>query len=418
MRTGISPLFLLQYGMHASSINPINSVDKWQQHLTIKLPTTKLGSIWVHACSVGEVGSVVPLIQALLSQTETNHIHLTVVTATGFAHAERLLGKQISISFLPWDLPGAMSRFVNALQPSLLLLAETEFWPGMLAACKRKHIPVIGINTRISDRSFPRYQSSRWLWKRWLKPVSLFLVQSDIDGARLVAMGVAPSKIKACGNLKYAISTPDVNSRRLREQVDITGRRPILLVASTHQGEDERILKLWPQWHATCPELLMLMVPRHPARFDNVAELISSYGYNLGRWSAGDSSHPGADIVLIDGMGVLGGLYSIADIVIIAGSLEPIGGHNPLEAAICGRGVVTGPHVQNFRQIMNEMQQSSAAMIARDDQELENTVTRLLHHPEELTALHASAALFMQDRAHALEQILKAIDPYLPATDV
>jgi len=397
--------------MHEAITTPISTSEKWRQHFTMTLPTTRPGCIWVHACSVGEVASVAPLIHALLEQGHI--IHLTVVTATGFAHAHRLLGKHISISFLPWDLPGTMARFIARLQPALLLLNETEFWPGMLAACKRSDIPVIGINTRISDRSFPRYQASRWLWQRWLKPISLFLAQSDTDAERLVAIGVPETRVKTCGNLKYAITAPDVDSSRLREQVDATGRRPILLIASTHQGEDERILKLWEQWHAVCPDLLMLIVPRHPERFNSVASAILARGHSLSRWSDGPA-RSAANIVLVDAMGVLGGLYCIADIVVVAGSLEPIGGHNPLEAAVCGRGVITGPHTQNFRQIMTEMQQANAAIITRDDHELEAAITRLLHHPEELKRLHASAALFMQDKGHALEQMLMEINPYLP----
>jgi len=397
--------------MQAGIPTPISIAEKWRQHFTLTLPATRVGCIWVHACSVGEVASVAPLIHALLNQGHT--IHLSVVTTTGFAHAHRLLGKRITISFLPWDLPGTMARFVNRLQPALLLLAETEFWPGMLAACKDKEIAVIGINTRISDRSFPRYKASRWLWQRWLKPVTLFLAQSDTDRARLVAIGVPAAHVKTCGNLKYAITIPNVDSSQLREKADLTGRRPILLVASTHQGEDERILNLWEQWHAACPDLLMLLVPRHPERFNAVAELIRTRGHSLSRWSD-ETTHATADVVLVDAMGILGGLYCIADIVIIAGSLEPVGGHNPLEAAVCGRGVVTGPYTQNFRQIMIEMEQANAAIVAQNDQELAAAVTRLLHHPQELKQLHASAALFMQDKGHALEQMLEAIKPYLP----
>jgi len=390
---------------------------KWRQHLAIDAPQAQPGCIWIHACSVGEVGSVAALIRMLL---DLGHIvHLTVVTATGFAHARRLLGNKISLSFLPWDIPFAMSRMIGALGPSLLLLAETEFWPGMLSACKKQAIPVIGINTRISDRSFPRYRATRMLWKRWLASVTLFLAQSETDAQRLAVMGVAPENIKVAGNLKYAVETPSVDCNALRARLDSSSSRPILLVASTHNGEDERILDMFPVWHAACPELLVLMVPRHPERFDQAAAMIEQRGHKLSRWSqleehdAGGHKH---DIVLVDAMGMLAGLYAIADIVIIAGSLENIGGHNPLEAAICGRGVVTGPHVQNFRDIMTAMQQAEAAIVSRDDHELESAVTRLITHPDELTSLHANAALFIQDRAHVLDRMLAAIRPWLPET--
>jgi len=387
---------------------------KWRQHLTIDLPPARPGCIWVHACSVGEVGSVTPLIRALLEQGSA--VHLSVVTATGFAHADRLLGNSISLSFLPWDLPTAMMRLVRSLKPSLLLLAETEFWPGMLSSCKKQDIPIIGINTRISDHSFPRYKASRWLWKRWLEPVSLFLPQSQTDAERLIAMGVASDKIEVAGNLKYALKTPEVDSRALRKKLDTSSSRPVLLIASTHEGEDSRLLDMWPAWHAICPELLTVIVPRHPERFDQVAALIRERGYKLSRWSelhGHDAVRHDADIVLIDSMGVLTGLYTVADVVIVAGSLENIGGHNPLEAAICGRGVVTGPYVQNFRDIMAGMQQSEATIVSHNDSELEAAITRLLSHPDELRHLNASAALFIQDRAQILDHVLAAIKPWL-----
>jgi len=390
---------------------------KWCQHLTIDLPRVQPGSIWVHACSVGEVGSVAPLIRALLDLD--HRVHLSVVTATGFAHARRLLGDSISLSFLPWDIPFAMARMVNALAPSLLLLAETEFWPGMLTACKKQGVPVIGINTRISDRSFPRYQATRVLWKRWLAPVTLFLPQSDTDAERLISMGVAAEKIQVTGNLKYAVDAPTVDCSAVRARLDGSSSRPILLVASTHSGEDERILAMLPAWHAACPELLLVMVPRHPERFDQVAAMIEQHGHTLARWSqlqTRDTSCLDHHIVLVDAMGMLAGLYAIADIVIIAGSLVDIGGHNPLEAAICGRGVVTGPYVQNFREIMADMQQAEAAIISRDDDELAAVVSRLIEYPDELTSLHANAALFIQDRAHVLDRMLAAIEPWLPDT--
>jgi len=402
--------------MHASD-NITRDPDrpvKWRQHLTLDLPPVRAGCVWVHACSVGEVGSITPLIQALLMLG--HDVHLTVVTATGFAHAHRLLGKTVSCSFLPWDFPFAMARMIRVLRPSLLLLAETEFWPGMLSACKRQHIPVVGINTRISDRSFPRYKATRALWKYWLAPVALFLPQSDIDAERLIAMGVDTERVRVTGNLKYAVNAPKLDSAALRSRLDSSGTRPILLIASTHAGEDERILDMYPAWHAACPDMLMVMVPRHPERFEQVAALITQRGYRLARWSQPaelqDTRHH-SDIVLLDAMGVLTGLYSIADAVIIAGSLADIGGHNPLEAAICGRGVVSGPYVQNFREIMREMQQAEAAVICRDDRDMEAAVTRLLCHPDELRGLNASASLFIQDRSQVLEHILDAIKPWL-----
>jgi 3-deoxy-D-manno-octulosonic-acid transferase len=359
---------------------------------------------------VGEVASVVPLIKRL--QSEGHPIHLTVVTATGFSHAQRLLNG-VTISYLPWDIPGAMFRLIKKLDPALLLLTETEFWPGMLKACGKLNIPVIGINTRISDRSFPGYLRSSFLWRRWLKPVSLFLAQSALDAERLIAIGVDADKVRVAGNMKYAINPPEVEATLLRQKLDASESRPILIVASTHDNEESRILDMLPKWLALKPDLLTVMIPRHPRRFDAVAEQIRQRGYHLSRWSMLDTEKP-EQLLLVDAMGVLSGLYAIADLVIIGGSLAEIGGHNPLEAAICGRGVVTGPHVQNFRAIMDDMAQNNAAILARNDHELCEAISRLISRPDELKELHAQASTFMADRTMVLSRILEAIKPWMP----
>jgi len=383
---------------------------KWRQHLTLDMPAPGTRPVWIHACSVGEVGSVAPLARELIARGLP--VHLTVVTRTGYAHASKLLGEHATISWLPWDIPGLMARFVRRLKPRLLLLTETEFWPGMLAACRRRKVPVIGVNTRISDRSFPRYRATRGLWRRWLAPVSLFLAQSELDAERLRAMGVDESRIQVVGNLKYAVTPPDTDARALRQRLDATEQRPILLAASTHEGEEAAILDRWPSWQRLRPDLLLALVPRHPERFDDVAELVASRGFRLARWSDHEATS-GADIVLVDAMGVLAGLHAVADLTFIGGSLVNVGGHNPLEAAICGRGVLTGPHVQNFRAIMADMRHAGAAIVTADATELDAAVRRLIAHPDELSQLHACAATFMRDRGAVLDRTLAAIAPWL-----
>jgi len=397
------------YASHSSHQQP----HKWRQHFLLDKPNPKPACIWLHACSVGEVASITPLLQHL--HTLGHSLHLTVITHTGMQHAQRSLADIASISYLPWDLPTLMQRFVNTLKPSLLLLAETEFWPGMFKACHKNGIPIIAINTRISDRSFPKYHASRYFWKRWLAPVQLFLPQSNLDAERLISMGVDADKIHVAGNLKYALQTPDIDCDALREKLDASLKRPILLLASTHHDEEKRLLSMLPEWHRLQADLLTIIVPRHPERFDHVAALINAQGLQYSRWSNIQTNQCN-QIILIDGMGILQSLYSIADIAVVAGSLANIGGHNPLEAAVCGRGVVTGPNIQNFRDIMHDMQTAGAAIVASSDNELKEAVARLLQHPHELRQLNAQAALFMQNKSQVLMSILDAIQPFLPPT--
>lgn len=385
--------------------------SKWRQHLTLDLPEVKEDIIWVHACSVGEVSSVAPLIHQLNAQGQ--HIHLTVVTATGFAHAARLFGNTISQSWLPWDLPLLMARLIAHLQPKILLLCETEFWPGMLMGCKKRQIPVLGINTRISDRSFPKYLATRALWGRWLSAVQLFLAQSDIDADRLHQMGVPASHIKAVGNLKFAVQAPAVDADQMRRRIDPSGARPILIIASTHDDEEAQILPNLNVWKHLRPDLLTLIVPRHPERFSMVAKLLQDEGMVFSCYTEPRSGEE--SVVLIDAMGVLSALYTIADIAFIGGSLVNIGGHNPLEAAICGKGVVTGPFVQNFKAVMDAMVAHDAAIVVDNAEALKTTVSNLLQHPQALKVLHDEATLFMFEQGYVLERMLHEIEPYLPA---
>ncbi|MDQ6991371.1 MAG: 3-deoxy-D-manno-octulosonic acid transferase [Mariprofundaceae bacterium] len=383
---------------------------KWSQHFLLNQPQAQKDGVWVHACSLGEVASIVPLIQHLHAQGHP--IHLTVITRTGFEHALKQVGDIATISYLPWDLPTLMRRFVQCLKPKLLLLTETEFWPGMLKACANQGVKVVGINTRISDRSFPKYYATRFFWRRWLAYVDMFLPQSDVDAERLIAMGVDASNVQVVGNLKYAVTVPKVNVQNLRQRVDASETRPIVLVASTHDDEEQRILKMWQVWHRQQPDMLLVIVPRHPERFDVVESMIANQGVSVVRWSQ-EANTQGADVLLVDAIGVLQSLYTIADIAIIGGSLVPVGGHNPLEAAVCGRGVITGPYIQNFREIMRNMQKNNAAMVVNDDEELESLVNTLLREPEQLRRLHAHAALLMQKNTQVLERVCHVVESLL-----
>ncbi len=363
---------------------------------------------------MGEVNSMVPVIRWLLDQKQK--VHLTVVTRTGMQQAMRLFESSIHVSYLPWDLPGLIARLVDHMRPRLLLLTETEFWPGMLRACEKRGIHTIGINTRISDRSFPRYMATRLLWKWWLRPIHTFLAQSSIDAERLHEIGIEKERIESVGNLKYAIKAPQADADAIRSMVDPGRSRPIIVAASTHHDEEQQLLRMWQHWRQQRPGLLMLIVPRHPERFDDVACDIESAGIGFHRWSQlqhGETSDS-ADIVLVDAMGVLQQLYTIADIAIIGGTLVPVGGHNPLEAAICGRGVVTGPNIENFHEMMHDMRLSSAAIVASGTSDLEQIICRLLRHPDELRELHAHATRFMNERTDVLERVCSAIKPWLP----
>jgi len=378
---------------------------KWRQHLALDLPHVADTPIWIHACSVGEVASVAPLIRALLQQKRA--LHLTVVTATGMQHAQRCFAKQMSMSYLPWDILGRCAKLLQHIQPCALLIAETEFWPGLLKAAKQQQVPVISINTRISDRSFPRYQKTAFYWRHVLSGIDLFLAQSDVDAQRLQKIGVQAQRIQSIGNLKYATSRPNFDMNALHRQVDPSQQRPILLLASSHDDEEQQLLSCLSAWHKQCPDLLLVIVPRHPQRFAKVASHIQTSGFSMRRWS--EQTRQPVDVLLVDAMGILTQLYALCDVAIIAGSLVDIGGHNPLEAAIWGKGVVTGPYIQNFRQIMAEMQQQGAAIVCQNKEELSTSICQLLKSKQQRMQLNRAATHMMQGKDDILQKTLQAL---------
>jgi len=390
----------------------IKTPAKWRQHLALDLPKVAPFSLWIHACSVGEVASVAPLIRALLQQKIP--LHLTVVTATGMQHAQRCFQNQVSLSYLPWDIPTRCAKLFNHIQPHALLIAETEFWPGLLKAAKKAKTPVVSINSRISDRSFPRYKKTGFYWRYVLSSIDLFLAQSDLDAQRLQKIGIDAQRIQRIGNLKYATARPKIDKRAIHQQIDPSTQRPIVLLASSHDNEEHIMLDMLATWHKQCSNMLMVIVPRHPQRFESVAQLIQDSGFSMRRWSQ-NTCEP-TDVVLVDAMGILNQLYAICDIAIIAGSLTNIGGHNPLEAAIWGKGVVTGPYIQNFRQIMVEMQQCGAAIVCQNNQELAQVVQEQLAHPHQRQQLHQAAQHMMLGKDEILQKTLNALQPFINST--
>ncbi|MDX8393592.1 MAG: 3-deoxy-D-manno-octulosonic acid transferase [Mariprofundales bacterium] len=393
--------------------------QRWRQSLGLDMPQCNnsfIPVIWLHACSVGEINAVAPLIRQLLQRK--HKLHLTLVTETGMAQAQRLFAQyddnHIGYSFLPLDFPFAFHRFVRKLKPHLLLLTETEFWPGMLAACHRQKIAIVGINSRVSDRSLPRYKRTCWLWQRWLKPVQLFLAQSELDAQRLHMIGVEKTRIKIAGNLKYAIQAPNISDTIMNNSR--SNQRTIIIAASTHEGEEKIILAALAHWQKVCADVLLVLVPRHPQRFDAVRTLVKERGFGLDCWSMGiniTTCATNTDVLLIDAMGVLPSLYPIADVVFIGGTLVDIGGHNPLEAAICGLSVCTGKYVQNFRDIMQKMQHQKAAYIADDGLAIEQHIAHLLQDTSYRQQLNSYAIEFMQAEHDVLDYYLTELEKWL-----
>jgi 3-deoxy-D-manno-octulosonic-acid transferase len=369
--------------------------------------------VWLHAVSVGEVLAVTRLVQELDAALPTHRILVSTTTRTGQALARQRFGAD-RVFYCPLDLPWAVASVMDALQPRMLILAETEFWPNLLAACFRRNVPVVVVNARISDRSWPRYLRLRALWRPFLSKLSAVLAQSDLDADRLKAIGC--SNVSVAGNLKFDVrATTEAEATRTLRQI-ASGLR-FVVAGSTLEGEEAALIAAWPALLLSQPQLAMVLAPRHPDRFAAVASLLDPSGIPWSRrsdWSARQPARlePG-HIVLLDTIGELASVYSLATVAFVGGSLVEAGGHNPLEPAQFAVPIVMGPHYVNFRAITEDLIAHDAIRIAAPDQ-LPATLIGLLADPTQAKALGARAHQVFEQQSGATARCVAAIGTLLP----
>lgn len=340
--------------------------------------------IWLHAVSVGETRAAQPLIQALLQAWPGHRLLLTCMTPTGRAAGAELLGDDPRVlqAYLPYDYPGAMSRFLDHFRPRLGVLMETEIWPNLMAAAARRQLPVVLANARLSRRSARGYARIAAVVRPALERLAAVAAQSEADANRLALLG-AP-RISICGNLKFDVSPAPAALALGETWRAALGSRPVWLAASTREGEEVLLLEVLERLQR--PELLLVLVPRHPQRFEAVARLVRERGLRLAYRSQG---LPGAEhqVWLGDSMGEMAAYYRLADLAFVGGSLLPLGGQNLIEAAACGCPVLTGPHTFNFAQASADAVAAGAARQVADAGELETVLGELLDAPAKRVAM-------------------------------
>ncbi len=366
--------------------------------------------IWVHAVSVGETRAAEPLIRALLKQYPSHQILLTHMTPTGRTTGAALFGKEARVlqSYLPYDTLSMTRRFVQEARPSLCVLMETEVWPVLIHSCHQQGVPVALINARLSEKSLRQAQRLPGLFVDTAKKITLFAAQTQADAERLHQLGA--KSVSVTGSLKFDIAPPEPMIELGAQWRKQFGQRPVLLCASTREGEE--VLLLDAYMRATLPqETLLVIVPRHPQRFEDVAQLLEQRGLDYLRRSqlGHDALSPHVHILLGDSLGEMFAYYAACDMAFIGGSLLPLGGQNLIEALSCGKPVFVGPHTFNFAQITDDAAQSGVAVRVSDADELFSQWLEWLIDQRKLQEVSASAAQFTQAHCGATEKTVRLI---------
>ena len=369
---------------------------------------------WIHAVSVGESAAAVPLVEGIHRRWPELGIVVSTITPTGARIvAERLAGTAAH-RYFPIDLPGPVRRALDAARPRFFIAIETELWPNFLRALARRRIPAMIANGRISDRSFRRYRWVRGLMRRVLADVSVFAMQTHEDARRIIALGAPPSRVVVTGNLKTDL-LPDAGeaTSAWRERLRLGADARVWIAGSTHRGEEAIVLDAFLRARTRCPDLALLLAPRHPERAGEVEELIRERGLAAARRSrlpAGGG--PGA-VVILDTVGELAALYALAEVVFVGGSLVPVGGHNVLEPAMRGKPVLVGPHMSNFREGAELLQRSGGGLVVKDGPELERELARLLEDRDLARRMGEAARQAFAGRQGAVSATLELIGRHL-----
>ncbi len=387
------------------------------ERFALTLPEFKPDGIWLHAVSVGESIAAAPVVKALQQQYPDLPITVTCMTPTGSERIQSMFGDSVQHCYLPYDLPLASRRFLQRLQPRLAIVMETELWPNHINQCTRLNIPVVLANGRLSERSARGYGRFPKLVAPMLKQISALAVQSAIEAQRFIELGARAETVKVTGSIKYdqqvAEGLPE-QAQTLREQWQAS-QRPIWIAASTHEGEDALILAAHQQLLRLFPKALLILVPRHPERFESVYALCIEQGMRVQRRSTGALVTAEQQVLLGDTMGELMFLYALADVALVGGSLIKHGGHNMLEPVALAKPTLTGLHYFNFLEIAEQLLEAGGLQTVADSSQLAQAVARLWTSHSHTEKMCRAAQQVLQRNQGALQRLLDIIQAQLIA---
>ena len=370
--------------------------------------------IWVHAVSVGEVQASVPLIQALKERYPEQTVLVTTVTPTGAARVSAVFGDSVQHCYIPFEFPNAIRSFFASVNPRAAMIMETEIWPNLYRGCGMRKIPLILVSARISPRSITGYRKLLPLIRETLSHGIVIAAQSQADADRFVELGANTERTMVTGNIKFDVR-PDPaiagQGKLLREA--LFGSRRVWIAASTHDGEEQQVLDAHRQLLAGHPDLLLVLVPRHPERFSGVRELVEKAAFNVVSRTQRMSCDASTEVFLLDTMGEVPLFYASSDIAFVGGSLVTVGGHNLLEPAAQGLPIITGPHLFNAQDIADKFIELGACRIVSDSNELASNVAALIDDPDEAARIGRNGLKVLQQNRGSLARLLVLLEPLL-----
>ncbi len=386
--------------------------QRWRERFGfVPARSTHQPAIWVHAVSVGETLAALPLIKALQQRYPNHDLVVTTTTPTGSERVRAALGTSVYHVYAPYDLPDCLGRFLRRVQPQLALIMETELWPNTIAACHRRNIPIVVANARLSEKSARGYGRFAGLTRSMLRQVNAVAAQHQDDGERFIELGLPRAALTVTGSIKFDLTLDDaVRDRAASIRHNWLGQtaRPVLLAASTHQGEDTLLLQAYEHMVNDQPGLLLVLVPRHPERFDQVVEE-SGKRFRVQRHSSGEPIASDTQVVVGDTMGELLALLGASDLVFMGGTWVPNGGHNLIEPAAWAKPIFSGSSLFNFAEVSRLLLEADALQIVETPEQLAAVVIEALSFPEQMQRMGQAGKQVADANRGALQRLLAVI---------
>ena len=388
--------------------------DRWEERFGFGRTKTDEPAIWIHAVSVGEVTAASSLVRDLKEKYPECPIVVTTVTPTGAQRLYDMFGDEVIHSYIPYDMPGAVSRFFDRFRPRLAIIMETELWPNLYTECGRRKVPLVLANARISPRSVSRYRRFFTVFKATLSHGIVIAAQSERDAERFLSLGAGSRRTRVVGNIKFDLDIPPAVDRNgVKFRALHAKDRPVWIAASTHPGEEEKIITAHRQVQESLPDALLILVPRHPKRFDAVAQLLARRKLRYVRRSSGKRCDSDTEVFLGDTLGELTMFYAASDIAFVGGSLVPIGGHNLLEPAALGIPVITGTNNFNAQDIADLLYEAGVAQVINNPRQLADEVVNCFRDVSGRERRGRRGREIVAENRGALARLLNLVYPLL-----